>query len=64
MEPHQQRVVDEKTELDTKIEALAKFIDGSPIFAKLAAEERGDLLSQISLMERYSDLLGRRIARF
>lgn len=64
MEPHQQRVVDEKIDLDTKIKALAQFIGSSPIFNSLCAEERSDLLAQLDIMDRYSGLLGKRIGRF
>jgi hypothetical protein len=40
LQPHQQRVVDEKTELDTKATALSQFIGHSPIFGTLAPSEQ------------------------
>lgn len=62
--PHQQRVVDEKTELDFKRTALSVFIDTNPIFTTLPDDERGRLLSQHHVMAEYSRILGERIAAF
>ena len=39
MQPHQQRVVDEKTELDKKATALSNFIGTSQIFVTLDLAE-------------------------
>ena len=64
LQPHQQRVVDEKKELDVKLGALNGFIKSSPIFEKLAAEDRGLLEIQCHLMGAYSKVLDARIARF
>jgi len=44
MQPHQQRVVDEKTELDDKLGKLVKFYD-TDIYAKLDEAERVRLSS-------------------
>lgn len=41
MQPHQQRVVDEKIELDKKATALSDFIGNSPIFETLDPAEDG-----------------------
>lgn len=66
--PHQQRVVDEKAELDVKIGALAAFIDtfdkGFSIFAGLPEPERQRLYAQHRVMVEYSAILGERIAAF
>lgn len=62
--PHQQRVVDEKADLDKKAEALSAFIGHSPIFATLDAEEQELLKEQNDVMWQYSEILGSRIARF
>lgn len=65
MEPHQQRVVDEKTELDAKIERLRTF--GSQlggIFDSLPTEEKRRLTEQQGHMGAYSDVLRRRIEAF
>lgn len=63
-QPHQQRVVDEKTELDTKATALSKFIGESTIFPALDAAEQERLKEQCELMWEYSEVLGARIAAF
>lgn len=62
--PHQQRVIDEKAELDKKHEALVKFRKESPIFANLPFDEQLLLVHQSCLMAQYSSVLGERIAKF
>lgn len=64
MQPHQQRVVDEKTELDKKAEALSDFIGNSPIFETLDAEEQERMKEQNDIMWQYSEILGARISAF
>ena len=50
MQPHQQRVIDEKNELDDKATKLSAFIGENPLFEKLdAAEQDAD---QIGLLWR------------
>lgn len=63
-QPHQQRVVDEKTELDKKATALSNFIGHSPIFETLDAAEQERLKEQNDVMWTYSEILGARIAAF
>lgn len=63
MEDFQQRVVDEKKELDEKREKLAAFFTGS-IFPTLPVEERVRLERQLDAMNEYSSILGERIAAF
>lgn len=63
-EPHQQRVVDEKDELDERIEKLESFISSSPIFAGLPEEEKIRLQDQCTHMMRYSITLSERIKAF
>jgi len=63
MQPHQQRVVDEKAELDEKLTKLDAF-GRTPLFASLPPDEQGRLNRQHSLMEQYSAVLGERIAAF
>lgn len=63
LQPHQQRVVDEKTELDDKRTKLLAFIE-SPKFAELPDAERGHLARQADVMREYSIVLGKRIAGF
>ena len=63
MQPHQQRVMDEKTALDGNIERLTAFIGGDT-FRALGVEEQVDLRVQLEQMVAYSNTLARRIARF
>lgn len=64
MQPHQQRVVDEKSELDDKLKKLGEFIESSPIFAGLPDVEQRRMLRQKYCMNEYSEILGERIAAF
>lgn len=64
LQPHQQRVVDEKAELDERLQKLDAFIKGSPVFAGLASEEQLRMVRQATAMSSYSEVLGERIAAF
>lgn len=64
MQPHQQRVVDEKTALDEKATALSNFIGTSPVFETLDPAEQERLKEQNDVMWQYSEILGKRIAAF
>lgn len=64
LKSHQQRVVDEKAELDTKATALSKFIGESQIFPTIDAAEQERLKEQCEVMWQYSEILGARIADF
>jgi hypothetical protein len=59
----QQRVVDEKVELDAKREKLCYFMAGQ-IFASLPENERMLLAQQDIYMKKYSDVLGERLAAY
>lgn len=61
--PYQRRVIDEKKELDNKIEALAEFIHGE-VFSTVNAPEQRRLRSQLTIMRTFSAVLGDRIAAF
>lgn len=63
MEPHQQRVIDEKIELDEKLSKLTAFFD-TKIFASLPEAEQNRLRRQQFAMTDYSTILGERIANF
>ena len=63
MQPHQQRVVDEKTELDLKLGKLRIFLNG-PLYPTLDEAERTRLIEQANHMNGYSAVLGQRIAAF
>lgn len=63
--PHQQRVVDEKRDLDEKIVKLMALISvRSGLFDSLPEAERGRLREQSTHMLAYSDVLARRIEAF
>jgi septum formation inhibitor MinC len=64
LEPHQQRVVDEKKELDEKATKLSNFIGTNPIFAGIHPDEQERLKEQCEIMWQYSEILGKRIAAF
>ena len=63
MLPFQQRVIDEKKELDTRIHALSAFLLIS-MFKSLDSEEQERLKKQHELMIDLSTVLGQRIAAF
>lgn len=63
MQPHQQRVVDEKKELDDKLTRLQAFFKTST-FDELDDAERSRLVHQAAIMGEYSTVLGERIAAF
>jgi hypothetical protein len=64
MQPHQQRVVDEKAQNDDRLTKLSEFIKTSPIFQGLPMDEQNRLLKQSRLMAELSAVLGERIAAF
>lgn len=63
--PHQQRVVQEKEELDEKLSKLSAFID-SPNFTITVKDEdeTARLVCQEEIMKYYSEILAERIASF
>lgn len=63
MQPHQQRVADEKIELDCKIEKLEAFFS-NPIFDDLDEKGQELLREQALTMKEYSNILEKRINRF
>lgn len=63
MQPHQERVVTEKTELDTKRQKLTAFIGGDT-YRTLGSVEQSRLNRQLEAMTLYSNILGERIAAF
>lgn len=63
MQPYQQRVVEEKRELDAKIDKLIPFI-ASSMYLKLDMAEQLRMKSQLEYMTAYSNVLGERIAAF
>ena len=63
MPAHQQRVVDEKAELDGRIERLHTFT-GSDLFRTLDLAEQHRLERQLNLQRQLSAVLAERIAAF
>lgn len=63
MEVHQLRVVNERFDLNEKMDKLSKFLD-STTFYNLPASEQGRLVEQLGIMNQYRDILDRRIAAF
>lgn len=63
MEPFQQRVIDEKAELDAKIDALESFMT-TKVFRELDRAEQRRLFIQSSVMDAYSAILYDRICNF
>ena len=66
MQPHEQRVVAEKQELDEKLAKLKAFCFGheTSIFRGLSPIDRDLLEDQYNSMKDYSEILAKRIARF
>lgn len=62
-QPHEQRVIAEKAELEVKIAALQAFTL-SPRMKALDPVDQADLDAQLWSMREYAAILGRRIARF
>lgn len=62
--PLQQRVIDEKADLDAKIMKLADFIVQTPAFKELPVLERSRLHRQHMAMITYSGILKERIEAF
>lgn len=61
--PHQQRVVDEKKELDDRLTKLLAFFQ-LPLFGLLSDAERSRMRNQARFMDGYSAVLGERIEAF
>lgn len=62
--PHQQRVVDEHTELKSKAKLLSHFIGFNQIFETLDEKEQELLREQNDVMWLYVEILGKRITAF
>lgn len=63
MEPHQQRVLQEKQDLDEKLTKLLAFFQ-SEAFVGLSEAERSRLRNQARFMDGYAAVLEERIAAF
>lgn len=63
MQPHEQRVVQERDELIEKLGKLDRFQEGD-VFAGLPYEDRKLLTIQRNAMATYAECLNARIGRF
>lgn len=63
MLPHQERVVEEKKQLDEKLDKLTEFLK-TDTFKNLNEYERERLERQHEYMTGYSDVLAERIVHF
>ena len=63
MQEYQQRVVNEKSELDHKLYLLIMFLKGET-FKALPSEEQERMQRQFVVMKEYSNILGERAAAF
>lgn len=63
MQPFQQRVVDELSDLEVKIQALSAFTL-SDTFTTLEVDDRVTLLEQLRIMQQYAIILEKRISKF
>lgn len=67
MEPHQQHVIEEKEQLDEKIEKLNLFLNGdstNEARQAVSPEEADRMQRQLDCMVAYSGILGERITAF
>ena len=62
--PHQQRVLDEKQELDIRITRLDEFILRNALFRQLDPEEQARLRRQLDVLGELSVFVGVRISVF
>jgi len=61
IQPHVQRVLDERDELARKCDALLVFLSGK-IFLSLPKDKRDLLNEQYAVMREYLDILGKRLS--
>lgn len=64
MKAYQERVVEEKKELDARIAKLDAFVNDNEAYEDLDPEEQDRLTAQRTAMGEYSDILGERIEAF
>ena len=64
LQPHQQRVVDEATELSDKLVKLQSFIDESSIYQNIDSTQQTLLRAQAGAMRAYLEVLNLRIEAF
>jgi len=62
--PHQQRVLDEKQDLDIRITKLDEFIERNPLFGNLPDAEQARMKRQLDVQRELSVILSERVANF
>ena len=62
--PHQQRVINERSELFDKVEKLQVFTNGNVVFNSLPDDEQKRMVNQYYAMSLYLDILDQRISAF
>ena len=62
--PHQQRMLDEKQDLDIRITKLDEFIQRNALFRQLESAEQSRMRRQLDVMRELSVILGERISAF
>jgi len=63
MELHQHRIINEKSDVDCRIQELTDFMRLS-LFVSLPLQEQGRLHRQLRAMREYSSILAERIEAF
>ncbi|MGE8444095.1 MAG: crAss001_48 related protein [Comamonas testosteroni] len=61
---HQQRVLDEKQELDISIARLDEFIQRNALFRQPGSDEQSRMRRQLDVMREYAVILGEHISAF
>ena len=64
MQPHEERVVKERDDLDEKIGKLCDFVGSSRIYKSLPEPEQSRLQVQLHYMQGYSHILHERVRNF
>jgi len=64
IEPWQERVIEERDELSSRLEKLSNYIDANEHFSTLDNDNKGMLIAQRMAMGNYLDILNRRIDKF
>lgn len=64
LKPHEERIVQEKADLDEKLSKLRAFMCDEQKFLALKSEDQWLLRMQLEAMDQYSRVLGLRVTRF
>lgn len=64
LQPHEERVVQERNELNEKLEKLSHFMDKTAVYIDLPKRDKELLIAQENIMVQYQQILNERIGRF